>query len=262
MRVVLVCACLVALSFCLNNSWGTLLTNDPPSPRCGHVMGATYTDTTLTEVSVLFVLGGMSSGNEVLASAAYLDMQDGEEQWAALTYPAYAVRAYASAVSVGTGMYLFGGFNSDMEFTDDLYYVELADPANPVWTIIHHGLVWPEARAKASLSLSEDGTQAILLGGETEGGVVLDTWRFNLAQALTSAVLVAPTGSYSDWPCARAGHVAEYVTQADQTYVMLQGGTGSNGRALSDVWQLHLGISPQWEEVTHTIGGSAYPATT
>lgn len=207
---------------------------DVPAERSQHAVGVIDNTMILFGGDSRDVSSGMASLGPLDDSTYALDLSS--YHWTKLrtSGPAPSARVNHCISTVGSKLYLFGGFDPLNEvYFDDVWMLDLGhSPVSPQWIAV--GARSGERPAQRSnTSCAAYGDKLVVFGGSDDDSKYNDTWAFDTVKHV-----------WEEWKCigfvptARNSHKAAIV--GDKMYIY--GGQDVNGQDLDEIQALHLPV--------------------
>jgi hypothetical protein len=121
---------------------------------------------------------------------------------------------------------------------------------NPQWSMLFFLGTSPGARRDATAVYDAAGDRMIVFGGFGTGwefGDLNDVWAFSLAEGGLTWSKLAPSGAK---PSGRSSHTSVYDPASNRMIVFGGYYDASESGLLNDVWELRLGASPEWVQLS------------
>jgi Galactose oxidase, central domain len=163
--------------------------------------------------------------------------------------PAAPPRKGSSAIydPVRDRIVFFGGQAANGTYPTDVWVLNLT--GTPTWSLLITFATRPQGRAYHNLIYDPVGDRMLVLFGQNGATRFGNVWQLTLSGNPTWS-LIDPRGAT---PSARLSAVAAY--DADQHRVLV--GFGDDGAAQSDLWELTLDSTPDWNLVSVPAGPAA-----
>lgn len=208
-----------------SNVWTELRASDSPGAReCHSAIGIG---------SNMYVFGGTSDITSVMNDLWVLDTTSDDGSWKALSPSGGAplARYCHSAVTIGSVMYMFGGYDG-VNSLNDIWRFDPQYSDNGLWTEMNPALDLPLARyGHTAVMLNTNSSEKMYIFGGYDGNSYMnDVWEYDPASGEGAWTKKVPTGTY---PAVRYRHTA--VSINSKMYVF--GGYNSASGALSDLWE-------------------------
>jgi len=226
-------------------TWTNLNAATPPSPRSDHCFA--YDPVNLRAV----VYGGRDLNN--FFDDTYSLQLTGVPHWTRL-HPKPATQPESRLLHKGDydplrrQFVVSSGYSYEFDWLSDLWACSIGNP--PSWTRLDGLSVQkPSPRSDHVLVADPPADRMIFFGGRDLDNFYNDLWQFDLASGQWSPLVAAGTP-----PSPRDGMTALFDPLRDRM-LMFGGWNGSN--ALNEVWELTLGATPTWTQLTPTGGPPA-----
>lgn len=236
-----------ALSLDGTHAWSHLATGGarPPARHAHNLVYDPVHD-------LLWLYGGSDESNAVLGDVWTLALGVLPLTWtqASPVGPAPPARAYATTVldTLNDRIVLYGGaetMNPDgppADMLSDVWTMPLAGPFN--WTQVSPSGTPPSPRGGSQV-VWDGAAQRLVVFGGFDGAMINDLWALSLSGSPAWSTLSASGGP----PAGRAVGAAAWDPAGAR--MMVFAGVGGNGEIMfTDLWQLSLGGSPAWTQLT------------
>ncbi|KAH8554807.1 hypothetical protein BGW37DRAFT_481150 [Umbelopsis sp. PMI_123] len=184
-----------------------------------------YGHTSISVNQSIYVLGGISDGQDVLSDLWQLNNMT----WSQVINNSPSLAGHSS-IRCDNWIVSCFGINSNWNLHQDCWVLDLL--TNTSHSLSVQSDRHPEPRAWASLTLLANSTQAILYGGQDDSGDLLnDLWTLDISDLPQSIYWQHVSERNTTYPVARAGHVALEISppqNASYNILLIHGGEAPN----------------------------------